>query len=197
MDRFQAVIRGFLCRKHLQQPKDNLSIDIVKIMLDRHIDDYKFIEAVNQKLDAKKIRQSNFPSHLSENLVKFLIASRYHVMPSWNTHTGDLCFYLRERTLKMEVKAFSSTGPTSFGSNETWDWIYFLDATRFHEYYFSLYEVRLSNDHPEWQQLRINQQETYQQQCQQKRRPRLKFSTIEQQLKDHCRLIYSGHVFQK
>jgi len=59
----------------------------------------------------------NFPSHISENIVKFALFKKYNIMPNWDTKTGDLDLF----NLKIEVKGFSSTGPSSFGPTEEWD----------------------------------------------------------------------------
>lgn len=136
----------------------------------------------------KKIRHANFPSEISENIVKFIFFQKYHIIPTWDTNSGDL----QCGTMSIEVKAFSSSGPTSFGPTEKWDRIYFLDATRFLESRFRVYECNLKNTSPIWQRLRVNKKETFAQQCHQGRRPRICFSEIQKQLGHHCKLFYDG-----
>jgi len=193
-NKLSGIIRGYLCRKHLRESKDNMGMKIVKTRLDMHIQVYRHTERLNNNLlGNKKIRQQNFPSEISENIVKFLLFNKYNIMPCWDTETGDLILDLITKKLKIEVKAFSSTGPTSFGPTESWDFIYFLDATRFQENYFVLYEVKISNTHSTWQQLKFNTKQTFQDQCDQKRRPRLIFSSIKEQLGSSCQIIYEGN----
>jgi hypothetical protein len=114
-------------------------------------------------------------------------------MPTWDTDTGDL----QCRGLSIEVKAFSSTGPTTFGPTEKWDRIYFLDATQFNDSVFKVYECKLKNTSHIWQQLRVNKGETYGEHAKQGRRPRLCFSDICQQLGTNCKLIFEGTFSEK
>jgi hypothetical protein len=109
-------------------------------------------------------------------------------MPTWDTDTGDL----QCGNMLIEVKAFSSNGPTTFGPTEKWDRIYFLDATRFQDSLFKVYECRLKNTDTRWQQLQVNSRATFEDQARQGRRPRLTFSNIHKQLGSHCKLIYQG-----
>lgn len=142
----------------------------------------------NAYLDKKKIRHMNFPSEISENIVKFVFFHIYKIMPTWNTLSGDLEFLGQ----MIEVKAFSSHAPTTFGPYEKWNMIFFLDATEFQKQTFRLYECRIANTDPLWQNLLVNRYQTYADQCMQGRRPRILFSKIHQQLGNKCRLIFEG-----
>jgi len=184
--RLQKWIRGFMCRSNLQKLKDQVTFFIVTDLLRKYTDHYRYICELNDKLIKKKIRHANFPPEISENLIKFIIFQRYHVMPTWDTDTGDLQCGM----LVLEVKAFSSFGPTTFGPNEKWDRIYFLDATRFAESIFKVYECKLKNTSSAWRALKINSTETFEDQCRQGRRPRIRFHDIYRQLRSHCHLIF-------
>ena len=70
-------------------------------------------------------RHLNFPSEISENLVRIFIKNKSGDDVIWNTKSGDL--YNKTKKKIIEVKAFSSSGPTSFGPTEKWDKIYFVD----------------------------------------------------------------------
>lgn len=186
----QKSIRGFVCRRKLQRSTDYMSFQLVLKHLEIYKKYYKDIEFLNQHLIGKKIRYSNFPSEISENIVKFIFFRKYNIMPSWNTKTGDLeCM-----NLILEVKAFSSTGPTTFGPKEKWNFIYFLDATRFQESIFTVFECKIKNTNPIWQQLKVNKHQTYEDQCRQGRRPRLSFCDIYHQLGSNCKMIFKGHI---
>lgn len=69
---------------------------------------------VNELLTNKKIRLSNFPSHISENIVKLAYNKKYGIMPNWDTVKGDLCV---EPKVRLEVKGSInlSNGSPTFG----------------------------------------------------------------------------------
>lgn len=132
--------------------KDNMTLEMVNDMLNMYIYKINFNESINEKLSKKKIRNENFPSEISENITKFILSKIYNCMPNWDTDYGDL----EMDNKKLEVKCFSSNGPSSFGPTEKWDYIYFLDATKFKNKYFELYEIKLSNNSKDWRNLIIS-----------------------------------------
>jgi hypothetical protein len=140
------------------------------------------------KKKKKKHRLPNFPEDISENIVKYIIKKKFDYCPLWDTKKGDL-FY---KGAQLEVKCFSSCGPSSFGPNESWDEIYFLDATNFLNDKFKCYKINLSNKDKKWKKIKVNSTQTYEDQCVQKRRPRISFKRIKAQLEDNIELIYSG-----
>lgn len=95
---------------------------------------------------------------------------------------------------KLEFKCFTSTGPPTFGPTENWDQLYFLDAIDYHNYKFKLYEVPLSNVSDEWKSLKVNKSQTFEDQAEQGRRPRLVFEDIKTQLGEHCQMIWEGDI---
>jgi len=191
--RMQKLVRGYLCRKHLREPKDQMTFSLVSEMLDEHKIQHNNTRARNNRLKNRQIRNPNFPSEVSENLVKFVLFHKSKMMPSWDVKGVDL----QCGDIRIEVKAFSSDGPTSFGPHKKWDRIYFLDATRFHESFFKVYECKLKNTSQTWQELKMNNNETFGEQAKQGRRPRLSFDDLQQQLGDHCRLIWEGVLSEK
>ena len=96
----QKYVRRFLNNKKLQSKKDSMSIDFIKELLDNYINNYNLTEKINNKLSKKKIRNQNFPSEISENIVKFAFYKKYKIMPSWDTTDGDLIVLNK----KLEVK---------------------------------------------------------------------------------------------
>ena len=191
----QGIVRGVLCRTHLRKSKDDMSLKLLTKLLEEQKRRFLFDCEMNKRLKKKKIRHANFPSHISENIVKFVLFRKHKIMPTWNTRKGDLEFL----HMKVEVKAFSSKGPTTFGPTEEWDRIYFVDATQFHESKFKVYECKLNNTSVEWQQLLINskRKQTYGDQCKQGRRPRLYFEKIREQLGTNCKMIFDGFLGKK
>jgi hypothetical protein len=152
-----------------------------------HVDYCKIKINIYTKL-SKKHRLPNFPEDVSENIVKFIIKKIYNYCPSWDTKSGDLCYDGKQ----LEVKCFSSYGPSSFGPTEKWNELYFLDGTDFLNSKFKCFKINLANDDKNWKEIKINSTETFEDQCKQKRRPRIGFNQIKKQLKDDVELIYSG-----
>ena len=103
-------------------------------------------------------------------------------MPSWDTDNGDIDVDLINFTYKIEVKGFSSDGPSSFGPKEKWDYLYFLDATNIIENKFIVYEINLSSNSETWKNIKINKNQSFDDQCKQGRRPRISFMEIKKQI---------------
>lgn len=188
--KIQSLIRGFLTRKNLRKPKDNMTPEIVEELLDQYNKKLLLNKRINKLLSKKKIRNENFPSEIQENLVKFCLFKLRKIMPCWDTKCGDLCFINK----KLEVKGFMTNAPSSFGATESWNWIYFVDCKDTLNKHFKIYEIKLSNKSKEWQNLKINKTQTYCDQCKEKRRPRLKFDEIKKQIGEKCQLIFDGNI---
>lgn len=163
---------------------------LISDLLSAHIKYCKTIKHINNHLKtSKKIRAPNFPSEISENIVRLIIKEKLGYEPSWiEGKTGDLTYEGK----KIEVKAFSSRSPTSFGPKENWDIIYFLDCIDFMKSEYVCYEIKLSNKSKEWMNLKVNKNETFFQHCEEKRRPRIRFESIKEQLGEHCKIIFEG-----
>lgn len=168
-------------------------------LFDIYISYYKSLKSFCNK-NKKKIRYPNFPEELSENIIKYYIIN-YESKECVNARTGDLCIMFSDLTItketqkvhkKIEVKCFSSTGPTSFGPTECWDEIYFLDAINFIDNKFKIYKCKLSHDSELWSNIKINKNETYRDVCKSKRRPRISFTNLYQQLNEDIKLVYEG-----
>jgi hypothetical protein len=171
--------------------KIEIDFKIINILLNNYIQYSSIINDINQKLQYKKIRNINFPSEISENLVKITLQNKYNKTVSWNIKSGDLL----NNNEKIEVKCFSSSGPSSFGPSEKWDILYFVNAIKYKEKKFKIYEIKLSNDNIEWKNLKINNTQTFEDQCKQKRRPRLPFNNIKKQLdKQYINKIFDGYI---
>lgn len=192
--RLQALIRAFLTRKELRKPSDNFDHQLIEEHIDHYNLTIKLEKETNQQLGKKKIRHTNLPSHISENIVKFAFYHKYQIMPTWDIKPGDLIIAPIQMRLEVKGSLDLSNGPPSFGPTESWDRIYFLDAKRITEKIFKVYEVKLSDQDPKWQNLKVSRNETFQQQCQSKRRPRMSFKLIQDQLRDDCQLIFNGHI---
>jgi hypothetical protein len=190
----QRMMRAHLTRKRLLSTKDNMSLQRLNKLLDAYNYFYTVKEEINEDFGDnkkhKKIRNINFPSEISENIVKFYKAKQTGIMGTWNTDVGDIQIHDK----RCEVKGFMSDGPSSFGPDEKWDWIYFVDCKDFLNKYFQIYEIKLSNNSEGWKQLKVNKTQTFYDQCVEKRRPRLTFKEIQSQLPEECKLIFSGPI---
>lgn len=194
--KIQAWWRGLLVRKRNKQLHDGMNLK----QLDNCIDIYNYtIESerkINQSLKIKKIRLSNFPSHISENVAKFAIYHKYGIMPNWDSDKGDLVFKTPSKTIRFEVKGSInlSNGPPTFGPTEEWDHIYFVDGINTLDKRYKVYEIKLSNKSSTWRNMKVNKKQTYYEQCLEKRRPRITFCEIKSQIGKHCKLIFDGHI---
>ena len=186
----QKVIKGFLVRKNNRKLKDNFTFEIIDLLLDKYNEKIQFNIEINNKLKNKKLRNENFPSEISENIVKFALLKKYKICPNWDTSSGDLELLNK----KLEVKGFMSEGPSSFGPSEKWNYIYFVDCKKHFNKFFIVYEIKLSNDHNIWKNLKINSSQTFSDQCLQKRRPRITFDQIYKQIPDYCKIIFNGYL---
>ena len=147
-------------------------------------DGVRMLHIVNDKLGTPTY------THDFANNVKLLIEKEHNYTPEW-IKGGDLMY----NNDKIEVKTFTSSGPSSFGPKESWKTIYFLDATKFLQNYYICYEVNLQNDDEKWKNIKVNKKQTFHDQCAQKRRPRISFSKILPQLdKSDVKKIYDGNI---
>jgi hypothetical protein len=115
-------------------------------------------------------------------------------MPSWDTENGDLTLLNK----KIEVKGFMSTGPSSFGPTESWNWIYFIDCIDCKNKNFIVYEIKLSNKNPIWENIIISKKSgTYGKIASENKRGQLRGSFYDifyPQLKKYCNIIFNGHI---
>ena len=195
--KFQASWRGYKSRKHFKKQDDNYSFSILNRCLDKYITDLIFNKEINLLMSNKKRRNENFPSDISENIVKFAIARKYNVMPSWDCKKGDLVIDKSNIFKQIEVKGFMSTGPSSFGPTETWDWIYFVDGLDVRNKNFKVYEIKLSNTSEIWRSIKINEKETYGEIADKNQRGKLRadfYTKFKTQLGNHCKLIFDDHI---
>jgi len=187
--KLQAVLRGYLCRKELSRLKDGMDF----YNLEKYIDGYNTLlrirESINPLMKNKKIRKINYPSEITENIVKYVMAKKYNVMGNWDSKPGDL----KVLDKQIEVKGgFIENGPPTFGPNEQWDWIYFVDCEGTFDKIYKVYEIKKSNIY--FRSLRVNNHEYFGNHCDQGRRPRLVFKEIKKQIGVHCKLIFNGHI---
>lgn len=188
--KIQSLCRGYLTRKELQKPKDGMTMHILLKMLKKYNSKIIFNKKINEKLTKKKIRNENFPSEISENIVKFYIFKYHKIMGNWDTKCGDL----EVLNKKIEIKGFMSTGPSSFGPTEKLDVLYFVDCVKTLDGIFKIYEIKLSNENVIWKNIKISKKQTFKDACKQGIRPRLVFKSIEKQIGKYCKCVFNGHI---
>lgn len=146
------------------------------------------------------IRHQNPPEDMTENMVKFIIR-KYDNDPDcvWckgidKKHglIGDLYSPKYDKNIPIEVKAFTSIGPTQFGPNKKFSILYFLDMRSLLEDKFTLWKVNLNDESPEFQNINVNKKETIKEQQLKGRRPRIGWEKIYSQIPEHCEVIYDG-----
>ena len=194
----QSLVRKLIVIKKLRKKKDNFTLDIIKNKIKRYNYNYLEDEKINRILSKKKIRHQNYPSEITENIVKFVIFKKYKVMGCWDTKCGDLDLMNK----KIEIKGFMSSGPCSFGPTEKWNWIYFVDCRKCVKEEFIVYELKLSNDSIKWRNLILsgkknNNIKTMGMLCDKGKggaRPRLCFKEIKKQLINDIKIIWKGNI---
>lgn len=136
-----------------------------------------------------QLRMPNFPEGISENLVKFFIQD-FEKRPCRNGSCGDL----ESDHKRIEVKCFTSNGPTSFGPTETWHELYFVDArTIVEDGGVKIYKCAVANHSSIWQNLKMNKNETFGDKCKKGQRPRIHFFQLQTML-DTIQLVFDAHV---
>lgn len=112
-----------------------------------------------------------------------------------NAKKGNLAIYENKKLIPIEIKCFSSIGPSSFSPNEIWYNLYFIDTTNiFIDDKFTIYKINLSNDSKEWSNIMINKKENYSDVCKLGKRPRISFEKIKEQIPDNIKVIFTGTI---
>jgi hypothetical protein len=146
---------------------------------------------IEMKRTGIRLRLPSIPEDISENMIKFIIHHKLQDRTStWNCVKGDL-YSLKEGY--QECKCFTSTGPISFSPISKWNVIYFLDATQWLEDKFIVYRCSLEGTSLEWQHIKVNKKQMFQDQSIQKRRPRLQWNLLYPQIRPFCTKIFEGN----
>ena len=97
-----------------------------------------------------------------------------------------------DKTTPIEVKSFTSNGPSQFGPNKKFGVLYFLDLRNFLDNNIILWKVNLHYLSFEFKNIKINEYQTLEEQLIEKRRPHITWNKIYPQIKDFCEKIYDG-----
>jgi len=138
-----------------------------------------------------KVRLPAIPEDISENIIKFIIHDRNNdTSCSWNC-SGDLSSAIEG---KQECKCFTSDGPISFTPSSIWNVLYLLDARNWLNDRFILYRINLSNSSSEWKNIQITKTQTFENQCDQGRRPRINWESLKTHITSYCEKIFDGQI---
>jgi hypothetical protein len=142
------------------------------------------------------IRNQNPPEDITENIVKFLIKNKENdATVKWAKAVclnGDLYSDNYDHEYPIEIKAFTSDGPSSFGPKKKFGVIYFLDMRGWLKDVFILWKVNVSSNSPEWKQIKMNKTQTNADQCEEGRRPHISWDNIHSQIAEKCVKVYEG-----
>jgi hypothetical protein len=137
-----------------------------------------------------KVRLPCIPEDISENIVKQIIHNKLHDTTSrWDCKKGDL---YSQKEGKQECKCFTSDGPLSFTPSSDWDVIYFLDARNWLNDTFILYRISLKRTSSEWKNIKVSKTQTFEDQANQGRRPRIIWDSLYPQIESYCNKVYEG-----
>jgi hypothetical protein len=136
-------------------------------------------------------RKPIFPEAISENIIKHIIHKKYRYNVTWDC-SGDL---FSSEIGKIECKAFASDGPISFGHNQNWNIIYFLDLN---DWYLNnnvkLYELKIKNNSTIWLNVQINKNETIQNIYLKKQRAKISWKNLYPQIQKYVDIVYDGNI---
>jgi len=177
--------------------EDNYTIEI----LIKRYNNYKNTYIYDEELikNGLNIRHQNTPEDITENIAKFIIRKIENINCLWCKGvdkkyklTGDLYSDLYDKSKPIEIKAFTSNGPSQFGPDKKFSVLYFLDLKNFLQNKIILWKVNLNSDSDEFKEIKINKNQTMNEQFLQGRRPHISFDNIYPQIINFCEKIYEG-----
>jgi hypothetical protein len=149
----------------------------------KHYKDYSLV------LLNLKLRRPNFPEYVSEGLIQHILNKTID-LTSRKYKNGDL---ISDKEGIQECKCFTSPAPISFGPNQRFDILYVLDGKRWTHDKFTLYRVNMSSEEFK-NQIKISKNQTYGDQCIQKRRPKISWKYLYPQISNNCSIIFKGSI---
>ena len=159
-----------------------------------------YISDEELKKNGLQIRHQNTPEDITENVTKFIIR-KYENDNScvWCKGvdkkyglTGDLCSNKYGKTSPIEVKSFTSQGPSQFGPDKKFGVLYFLDLRKWLNNKIILWKVNLNYLSDEFKNIKVSKTQTMGEQLLQGRRPHISWDNIYPQICDFCEKIYEG-----
>lgn len=159
-----------------------------------------YISDLQLKKCGLNIRHQNTPEDITENITKFIIR-KYENDEScvWCKGvdkkfglTGDLYSNKYDKLAPIEVKSFTSDGPSQFGPDKKFGVLYFLDLRQWLNNKISLWKVNLNHLSHEFKNIKVNKTQTMEEQFLEGRRPHISWNNIYPQITEFCEKIYEG-----
>jgi hypothetical protein len=171
-------------------------------ILIKRFNDFKSTYISDEELikNGLKIRHQNTPEDISENITKFIIRKYEHDLSCvWCKGvdkkyglTGDLFSNKYDKTAPIEVKSFTSNGPSQFGPDKKFSVLYLLDLRQWLNDEIVLWKVNLNYMSEEFKNIKVNKVQTMGEQFIAGRRPHISWDNIYPQISDFCEKIYTG-----
>ncbi len=145
-----------------------------------------------------KIRHQNTPEDITENITKFIIRKFENddtcvwckgIDKKYGL-TGDL--YSNKYEVPIEVKSFTSSGPSQFGPDKKFSVLYFLDLRKWLNDEIVLWKANVNHMSDEFKNIKVNKTQTMGDQLLEGRRPHISWDHIYPQISSLCEKIYEG-----
>jgi len=172
-----------------------------EILTDRFIN-FKNMYIKDEELikNGLPIRHQNTPEDITENITKFIIRKYENdkncvwckVVDKKFGLTGDLYSNKYDKNAPIEVKSFTSNGPSQFGPGKKFGVLYFLDLRKWLNNEIILWKVNLNDLSDEFKNIKVSKTQTMKQQFDEGRRPHISWSNIYPQISTFCEKIYEG-----
>lgn len=162
---------------------------------------YMYKEKYNETANIIKstglpIRHENPPEDITENIVKYILINYENDKTcKWAKAIGikgDLYSAKYNTDYPPEVKAFTSNGPSQFGPKKKFGVLYFLDMRKWLDDTIILWRVNVTNESPNWKNVKMNKTQTNEDQCEQGRRPHISWDKLSPQITEYSVKVYEG-----
>ena len=172
---------------------DMYTPEILKLRYLRFKENYVNLSQLIEKTKLP-IRHQNPPEDITENIVKFIIQNREEDKSCvWSKSVGKKGDLHSFTYSVIEVKAFISSGPSSFGAKKKFGVIYFLDMRGWLGDILILWKVNLTSESSEWKNIKMNKSQTNEDQCNTRVRPHISWDSIYNQIPTSCVKVYEGN----
>jgi hypothetical protein len=178
--------------------KDNYDKETLMIRFNNFKTSYKSDQELIDK--GLPIRHQNTPEDISENMTKEIIKNKEgddscvwcKGVDKKHGLTGDLYSNKYDKKSPIEVKSFTSNGPSQFGPDKKFGVLYFLDLRKWLDDEIVLWKVNLNHSSDEFKNIKVNKKQTLGEQLLEGRRPHISWDKIYPQISEFCEKIYEG-----
>jgi hypothetical protein len=191
--------------KSIIDTKNNIDIlndKYNKEILIKRFNNFKNMYIYDQELinNGLKIRHQNTPEDITENITKFIIRKYENDLSCvWCKGIdkkfglkGDLYSNKYDKLTPIEVKSFTSDGPSQFGPDKKFGVLYFLDLRKWVNNEIILWKVNLNYLSDKFKNIKVNKKQTMEEQFLQGRRPHISWDSLYPQICELSEKIYEG-----